>query len=405
MLSAAVAVSTTTAARAQTELPGAVPNVTTEVPEAPRVPATPTPTVPATTTDKPLPSTPTPTPPQAPTTEDLPRAPSAGAPAERDAKPKTELPKPGVNVPAAPARPGGGDDAPAGGSNGGGSRGGSSGGDDAPKTGSSGSGSRGDSAGAGSSTGSNATGEGGSNAAAATGNGGRRPTRGRPAGALGSPLTDTNWLALALDPRFERLFTRRLTETVVELERCLSRIGTRDRRVLSLRAGLGGGEQRSRAAVARRLDLTRAGVAATEQGALRDLLRAARSGACGQDAATAAAGYASAATPGGMGDGWAIDRLRFGSLMSSASSTSSGGDVAAAAAGGLGPALLDADPFSRVSVAGSASTADAGGHVLGFGSWLEAMLVAVLIGLLALLAWLAVTRARRAFREPRTPHV
>ena len=366
----AVAVVATAPAKAQTvtnpvpQVTTTVPEVTTTVPEVAVPPAAPS-----------TPSTPTaPSTPSAPSGEDVPQAPEVGG-TVAESKQK-DLSRTGIDAPARP-----GERAPSTSSNGGGSGGGGS------STG----------------PGSPAGGGGGSSRESSTSapaerSGGRGRERGRTPGGPDRAATDAGWLDLALDPRSERLFTRRLRETVSELERCLYLIGPRERRILSLRAGLGGGAQRSRAAVARRLDLTRAGVATTEQGALRSLLDAARSGACGQDAVTVAGAFASAGTLGGIGDGWPIDRLRFGSTAPSA-----GGGIAAPAASGLGPALLDAEPFSRVAVAGPASSAEPGGRVPWIGSWLEAGLAALLLALLALLAWLVATRARRAFREPRAP--
>ena len=369
-LGAAVGLSAAASAPAQTGLTDTVQQVNPPtVPTTPSVPSTPS--IPATTTNQSAPSAPR------PTAEDAPKAPT------------TASPVPGGQSPPS-VEPSGGGSGGGGSSSGEGSRGDSSRASPGGSSSRSGSGSPAAASGAG---GNAAAGQRGTSAPAAGTRGG--PSHAGAFEGMASPRTDASWLEFALDPRYERVFTRRLTETVAELEGCLSALGSRDRRVLTLRAGLDAQRGRSRAAVARRLDLTRTGVAVTEQGALRELLSAARGGACGEGAAAAAAGLASAGTfAAGMSGGWAIDRLRFGSPPPAASD-------GAPAAGSLGPALLDADPFSRVSIAGATSGPDDGGQVLGIGSWLEALLIALLSGLLALLAWVGIARARRSSREPR----
>jgi len=399
-LGAALGVQVVTAASAPAQT-GVTDTVQQVVPTSPALPTVPsTPTAPGTTTNQSAPSTQSV--PQAPTAQDAPTAPATGGPAPSGQAPtKPDGVKPDAKD--LPTRPSALDDAPGAGSNGAGSRGDGSRRDPA---GSSFAGSSRGGSGSASGSPAGASAAGGSGAAARQGTNapstGRRRREPSTAGAFGgaaSPQTEASWLDYALDPRYERRFTRRLTETVAELEGCLSQLGARDRRVLTLRSGLAGDGARSRAAVARRLDLTGIGVAVTEQGALRELLSVARSGVCGQGAATAAAGFAAADTvAAGMGGGWVIDRLRLGS---SPPPSASDAGFAGSAEDRLGPALLDADPFSRVSVAGPASAPDDGGPVFGVGSWLEMILIALLICLFALLAWLGIARARRSFREPR----
>ena len=91
---------------------------------------------------------------------------------------------------------------------------------------------------------------------------------------------------------------RRLRTTVRRLQDCLGGLSRLERRVLVLRAGIGAGPARSRARVARRLDVNVRRVARTERRGLRALHGLARAGRCG--AADAADGQAAAGVPTGF---------------------------------------------------------------------------------------------------------
>jgi hypothetical protein len=68
---------------------------------------------------------------------------------------------------------------------------------------------------------------------------------------------------------------------VARLSGCLDALGTTQRRVLVLRAGVGPGRPQTRRAVAERLDTTVRHVARTERRGLRELRSSARAGRCG----------------------------------------------------------------------------------------------------------------------------
>jgi hypothetical protein len=93
---------------------------------------------------------------------------------------------------------------------------------------------------------------------------------------------------------------RRLRTTIRRLQDCLGGLSRLERRVLVLRAGIGAGPARSRARVARRLDVSVRRVARTERRGLRTLHGLARAGRCG--AAEAAGGQAAAGVPTGYSD-------------------------------------------------------------------------------------------------------
>ena len=81
-------------------------------------------------------------------------------------------------------------------------------------------------------------------------------------------------------PAQRRRESRRLQRSVRNLQGCLSSVGGLDRRVLVLRAGLGGRPASSRQSVARRLDVSQRRVARAERSGLKSLRGAARGGSC-----------------------------------------------------------------------------------------------------------------------------
>lgn len=100
---------------------------------------------------------------------------------------------------------------------------------------------------------------------------------------------------------------QRLRETVTRARGCLDDLPSGQRRVLTLRAGVGAEPARSRTSVARRLDVSVRRVARLERAGLRKLRSLARGGGCGAPATTSsfvphadtapAAGNAVAAAP------------------------------------------------------------------------------------------------------------
>jgi hypothetical protein len=101
---------------------------------------------------------------------------------------------------------------------------------------------------------------------------------------------------------------RALRRAVLRFQGCLSRVPRAERRVLSLRAGIGAARTHSRTEVARITHLRRARVIRLERRGLRRLHALARAGACQDTEATSAmapAGTGTAlppgSTPGGRG--------------------------------------------------------------------------------------------------------
>jgi hypothetical protein len=82
---------------------------------------------------------------------------------------------------------------------------------------------------------------------------------------------------------------RKLRETVSRAGRCLDDLSTGQRRVLTLRAGVGAGPPRSRALVARRLDISVKRVVRLERTGLRRLRSLAARGGCAPATTTLAA--------------------------------------------------------------------------------------------------------------------
>jgi hypothetical protein len=115
-------------------------------------------------------------------------------------------------------------------------------------------------------------------AAPGTGAGGSTPGYSR--GSNGANGT----AAAGQDPAARRRDNRRLQRAVRNLQGCLANVTGLDRRVLVLRAGVGGRPAASRESVARRLGVSQRRVVRAERSGLRSLRGAARSGGCESDA-------------------------------------------------------------------------------------------------------------------------
>src|SRR5205807_2099650 len=87
----------------------------------------------------------------------------------------------------------------------------------------------------------------------------------------------------------EDVESRRLRTEVKQLSGCLGTLPSLQRRLLGLRAGLGG-RALSRGAAARRLGISTGRARALERGGLRSLRSSARSGGCGGGASTGSFG-------------------------------------------------------------------------------------------------------------------
>jgi hypothetical protein len=91
-----------------------------------------------------------------------------------------------------------------------------------------------------------------------------------------------------------------LRATVAEASGCLGDLSAGQRRVLTLRAGVGAGPPRSRGAVAKRLDVSERRVARLERAGLRRLRTLDRAGACSPpEVVPAHAAHGSSAMPAG----------------------------------------------------------------------------------------------------------
>jgi hypothetical protein len=109
-----------------------------------------------------------------------------------------------------------------------------------------------------------------------------------------------------------RLRDRQLRRTVLGHEACLGQMPRGERRVLTLRAGVGLAHPRSRAQVQRITGLPRTRVAALERSGLQRLRSLARAGGCGQAASAAPDGVApvtGVSDARGIPDGAAIPRI------------------------------------------------------------------------------------------------
>ncbi len=129
------------------------------------------------------------------------------------------------------------------------------------------------------------------------------------------------------------LSQHQLERTVADLRQCVDQLGEAQRRVLTLRAGLGPRAPLSRTQVARRLDLSRPQAGRIERRGLRRLGALDAAGRCGVTAATTSATIASLLAPAGAlatsstaaGDVGSASRPRYGIEGVSASG---GGDGA-----------------------------------------------------------------------------
>ena len=79
---------------------------------------------------------------------------------------------------------------------------------------------------------------------------------------------------------------RKLRETVAKASGCLDDLSTGQRRVLTLRSGIGAGPPRSRSSTARRLDISVKRVTRLERTGLRRLRELAKGGGCAPPALT-----------------------------------------------------------------------------------------------------------------------
>jgi hypothetical protein len=155
---------------------------------------------------------------------------------------------------------------------------------------------------------------------------------------------------------------RRLRETVVEASGCLDDLSAAQRRVLSLRAGVGAGPPRSRSRVARRLDISVRRVTRLERTGLRRLRALAKDGGCAPAAAPVASGAAGGAT-GAAGGAAASDGALLaatGGRESGGGSGGSGGESGGGSGGGEAPTggvdTEDEGPASGGGVAGVTQT-------------------------------------------------
>jgi hypothetical protein len=110
---------------------------------------------------------------------------------------------------------------------------------------------------------------------------------------------------------------KRLRETVAKTSGCLDDLASAERRVLTLRAGVGAGRPQSRRGVARRLDISVRRVARLENAGLRHLRRLGARGGCAPASTTVVSGATAPASavaaveprdrddgePGGRGGG------------------------------------------------------------------------------------------------------
>lgn len=204
--------------------------------------------------------------------------------------PTVQVPVPTVQVPvptpsapqgAPPSGSGGGGGGGGGADSGGGSPtggGSGSGGTSGGGSGASGAGSSGGGSGA---SGSRAGGESGSRTG--TGTAKRRcSTPGACSGGTRGPRVPADVDLAGLSPSERRVVRRdrRLVETVTRARGCLDDLPAEQRRVLRLRAGVGPEPARSRASVARRLDVSVRKVARVERAGLRKLRVLAQRGRC-----------------------------------------------------------------------------------------------------------------------------
>lgn len=151
----------------------------------------------------------------------------------------------------------------------------------------------------GGSSGSATSGAGGATGAGTTPGGSPSPAAGASSGSAGTSAHSRSSNGLSNSPAAKaRRRDRALRRSVLRFQGCLSQIPRSERRVLTLRAGVGSSRAHSRTEVARITHLRRARVITLERRGLRRLHTLGRTGTC-QDAqtASAAAPVATAATP------------------------------------------------------------------------------------------------------------
>lgn len=151
----------------------------------------------------------------------------------------------------------------------------------------------------GGSSGSATSGAGGATGAGTTPGGSPSPAAGASSGSAGTSAHSGSSNGLSRSPAAKaRRRDRALRRSVLRFQGCLSQIPRSERRVLTLRAGVGSSRAHSRTEVARITHLRRARVITLERRGLRRLHTLGRTGTC-EDAqtASAAAPVATAATP------------------------------------------------------------------------------------------------------------
>ena len=99
-------------------------------------------------------------------------------------------------------------------------------------------------------------------------------------------------------PRGDRRRDCELRATVTDTARCLDDLAAAQRRVLTLRAGVGAGPPRSRGRVARQLRISERRVIRLERSGLKRLRSLDKAGACAPPAAAATTAQAADAAPG-----------------------------------------------------------------------------------------------------------
>ncbi len=154
-----------------------------------------------------------------------------------------------------------------------------------------------------------------------------------------------------------------MREAVSAAHGCLDDLSSSQRRVLTLRAGVGAGPPRSRGGVARRLDITVRRVIRLERTGLSRLRTLARGGACAPPTQTLAAG--TTAPPTSTGSTAATDPRDRGKSRSGSDEPrdeGSGDDDSSGGTGGTGEPESEGPPASG-GVAGVAQTNEPGGSL------------------------------------------
>ena len=200
--------------------------------------------------------------------------------------------------------------------------------------------------------------------------------------------------AAGQDPAARRRDNRRLQRAVRNLQGCLANVTGLDRRVLVLRAGVGGRPAASRESVARRLGVSQRRVVRAERSGLRSLRGAARSGGCESDAPPIVLGQMPWLMPmGSTSSGQPL--LSMASLAGDTDSETSDGAVAGVShSSGDDKAGATKSPGSTAS-AGTERKPKRIAASTGDGSELLLPLLLTFV-LLALLAGFALVRSRRS---------